>query len=42
MVKKALKQDCRDLTQPPTNGLLDVPPIIVHKGVNNLTVQLLL
>ena len=45
MVNKALKQDCRDLAQLRLMANLDItpcPPIISHKGVNNITVQLLL
>ena len=43
MVKKALKQDCRDLAQLPTNDVAPCPPVIDHKlKVNNIIVQSLL
>ena len=42
MVKKALKQDCRDLAQLANLDITPCPPIIDHKEVNNITVQLLL
>ena len=46
MVKKALKQDCRDLANYPLMANLDVapcPPVIDHKlKVNNIIVQSLL